>query len=315
MNDIPDMMDSISTFPELIDNSAISDFKKCPTSWMYSTLKSITRKGGNPHLHFGGAYAAGLEAGRRAFYIDGISEEAAVKKALATAVEFWGDYIPPDGIAKSKSNLVQAILEYFMEYPMGTDWLKPAEVADTRAVEFTFAVPLPILHPQTKNPILYGGRFDMLAEHRREGSLFIEDDKTTSQLGNSWNRNWILDSQITGYCWAAAQYGFPVVGAVMRGISILKTKFGHAQAIVYRPQWQIDRWYEQTILVIEDMIASWERGRYRLALDKLQCNSYGGCEFHLLCESPEPQGWIKMDYEPRIWNPLEKSHDNRKEPV
>ena len=95
----------ILPFPELVDNSAISSFKKCATDWYYGTLRSISRKGGNIHLHFGGAYAAGLEAGRKAFYDDGLSEDDALAIALDTATRFWGDFEPPEDATKTYERL------------------------------------------------------------------------------------------------------------------------------------------------------------------------------------------------------------------
>jgi hypothetical protein len=154
---------------------------------------------------------------------------------------------------------------------------------------------------------MYGGRFDMFAEF--QDAMFVEDDKTTSQLGPSWMKNWVLDSQFTGYCFAAREFGHTVAGAIIRGLSILKSGYGHAQAIVYRPDWMIERWYENLLRTIEDMIRTWEQERYIYALDKHSCNAYGGCGFSRLCESPNPQGWLEMYYEPRIWNPLAKGDE------
>lgn len=293
-------------FPELVDNSALSSFKKCATDWYYGTLRSITRKGGNIHLHFGGAYAAGLEAGRKAFYDDGISEDDALVIALGAATCFWGDFEPPEDATKTYERLIGAICEYFSQYPLTTDIVRPHRLANGKsAVEFTFSVPLPnVRHPVTGNPILYGGRFDMLAE--RDGVLFVEDDKTASQLGAQWLRNWTLDAQFTGYCWAARDFGYPVAGAIIRGLSILKKGYGHAQAITYRPDWQIERWLTSTEHTVRLMIAYWEQGFFPLALDKHSCNSYGGCGYSQLCESPSPESWIELNYEPRVWNPLQK---------
>lgn len=299
-------MPSPLPFPELIDNTALSSFKKCPTDWYYSSLRSLTSMGGNIHLHAGGAYAAGLEAGRKAFYDEGLDEETSILAAIKAFTLFWG----PDKIehesAKSYDRMLFALIEYFCQYPLADDIIKPFRLATGKgAIEFTFALPIPeVLHPTTGQPLLYGGRFDMLAE--RERVLFVEDDKTASQLGSQWNRNWILDSQFTGYCWAARCFGYPVAGAISRGVSILQTGYGHAQAIVYRPDWQIARWYEQLIHQLKLMIAYWQQGFYPLALDKHACNSYGGCGFIKLCESPNPEGWIETDYEPRVWNPIAK---------
>jgi len=301
------MLTDLSTpFPTLLDNSAISSFKKCPADWYYSSLRSIARIGGNVHLHFGGAYAAGLEAGRKAFYDEGCNEEEAIATALHAATKFWGEFVPPEGVAKTFDRLIDALCEYFEQYPLSSDVIRPHRLSNGKsAIEFTFAIPLPGLrHPTTGDPILYGGRFDMLAE--RDGSLFVEDDKTASQLGSQWMRNWILDSQFTGYCWAARDFGYPVAGAIIRGLSILKQGFGHAQAIVYRPDWQIERWLESTVHTVSLMIEYWKSGRFPLALDKHACNSYGGCGYHQLCESPNPESWIALNYEPRVWNPLAK---------
>ena len=295
-------------FPEVIDNSAISSFKKCPRDWYYGSLRAITRKGGNVHLHAGGAYAAGLEHARKAFYDDGKSEDEAINIGLEALTRYWGDFEPPEDSKKSYPVMCQALIEYFCEYPMETDVIKPLRLANGKsAVEFTFACPISVTHPDTNQPIIYAGRFDMLAE--RDGSLFVEDDKTASQLGAQWNRNWLLDSQFTGYCWAAATFGYPVAGAIIRGLSILSKGFGHAQAIVYRPQWQIDRWLETTEHTIKLMKAYWEQDHYPPVLDKHSCNSYGGCGFHQLCESPNPESWIELNYEPRVWNPLAKGDE------
>jgi hypothetical protein len=294
-------------FPSLLDNSAISSFKKCPLDWYYGSIRSIARKGGNIHLHFGGAYAAGLEAGRKAFYDEGASEDDALAIALDTATKFWGDFEVPEEFtgAKNYERLIGALCEYFNQYPLSTDIVKPFKLASGKsAVEFTFAIPLGIENPDTGEPLLYGGRFDMLAE--RDSVLFVEDDKTAGQLGNHWMRNWLLDSQFTGYCWAARDFGYPVAGAIIRGLSILKSGYGHAQAIVYRPDWQIERWLQSTRHTVRMMIEYHRQGFYPPVLDKHSCNSYGGCGFHMLCEGPNPEGWIAVNYEPRVWNPLAK---------
>lgn len=292
-------------FPEVIDNSAISSFKKCPKDWYYGTLRSISRIGGNIHLHAGGAYANGLEHARKAFYDDGYPEDEAILKGLEALTRFWGNFDEPEGTAKTYPTMVLALIEYFVQYPMASDIIKPLRLATGKsAIEFTFAIPLEVNHPVTGQPLIYGGRFDELAE--RDGVLFAEDDKTTSQLGAQWGRNWVLDSQFTGYCWAAQSVGYPVAGAIIRGLSILKSGFGHAQAIVYRPQWQIDRWLETTEHTIKQMITCWREGYCPPVLDKHSCNSYGGCGFHQLCESPNPESWVALNYEKRFWNPTLK---------
>jgi hypothetical protein len=170
-------------------------------------------------------------------------------------------------------------------------------------IECTFALPLEIRHPQTGDPMLYAGRFDMLAE--REGVLFVVDEKTTSQLGDSWSSKWDLRGQITGYIWAAKQFGIPVAGAIIRGVSILKTQYGHAEASVVRSQWEIDRWYEQLNIKLQRMIDAWKSGVFTYSLGDA-CESYGGCGYKTLCTVPDPEPYIPVHYERIQWNPLNK---------
>jgi hypothetical protein len=302
-------------FPEVIDNSMLSSFKKCNLDWYYSSLLSITRKGGNIHLHAGGAYASGLEHARLAFYDEGLSEEDSILSGLKALTLYWGDFEPPPDSKKTYPTMCLALIEYFIQYPMGNDIIKPLRLPSGKsAVEFTFAIPIPgTKHPQTGQPILYAGRFDMLC--LRDGVLFGEDDKTASQLGAQWNRNWTLDSQFTGYCWAAQTFDYPVAGFIIRGLSILANSFGHAQAITYRPDWQIERWLEMTVSKVEEMISSWERNTFLPTFDKHACNSYGGCGYSPLCESRNPQGRIDFEYEAKFWNPLAKGDESVTFPV
>lgn len=296
-------------FPSVIDNTARSQFITCPTKWAYSNCYNIAPKAGSIHLHAGGAFASGLEYTRKAYYDEGLSPAEAIKKGTEQLLAFYGDFECPEHINKTKSRMMEALWEYFSEYPLGKDPVVPLKSASGKhAIEFTFSVPLPITHPETGDPLLYAGRFDMLGVH--QDTLYAVDEKTTSQLGKSWLDQWDLDSQFTGYCWAAQQYNFPVGGAIIRGISILKDKYGHAQAIIHRPQWQLDRWYENLLWNINDMIMTYERlceqSSIKMALDKAVCAQYGGCSYLSLCKSPTPERWIEIDYSPRNWNPLHK---------
>lgn len=292
-------------FPSVIDNSMLSAFKACPRNWFWQDLRRIELEGGNLHLITGGAYAAGLEAARRAYYEQHTQADHAIALGLEALIRFYGTYEPPADHVKSFSATFHALIDYFMEYPLETDPFVPIELSPgRRAIEFTFAIPLPINNPDTGEPLLYSGRFDALGTFN--GLLFGLDDKTTSRLGPSWTRNWTLDSQFTGYTWALREHGKTVAGFLVRGISFLKDKYGHVQAVVYRPDWQIDRWYEHTLFLVRQMIAFHQENYYPMMLDKHSCNSYGGCQYSRLCESRDPARWIELDYVPRVWNPLHK---------
>jgi hypothetical protein len=137
------------------------------------------------------------------------------------------------------------------------------------------------------------------------GSLYGLDDKTTSSLGASWSKQWDLRGQFTGYCWGAQQAGIPLSGFLVRGLSILKTKYDTQQALTYRPPWMIARWYQQLLRDIERMKVCWEAGYWDYALDEA-CNAYGGCEFKRVCLSADPQQWLETEFTRRRWDPVKR---------
>jgi hypothetical protein len=132
-----------------------------------------------------------------------------------------------------------------------------------------------------------------------------EDDKTASQLGASWPRQWDLRSQFTSYVWGAGRAGIKLDGFLVRGVSILKTKYDTMEAITYRPQWMIDRWYNQVLRDVAAMIAAWKEGYYNYSLDHA-CAEYGGCPFKSCCQMRDPAPILNQQFERRLWDPVKR---------
>lgn len=294
-----------SDFPHVIDNTAREQFFTCPTKFFRSSVQKLAPKRKSEHLTFGAAFAYGLETLRKAFYDDHLTQDEAFQLAVIEATRHFADYEPPEGSIKTYSRLIEGLYAYVERYPLATDHIQPHRFATGKAgIEFTFAVPIPdCFHPVSGEPLLYGGRFDMIGTFN--GSLLGLDDKTTSRLGASWNRQWRLNSQITGYCWAAREYGIPLAGMVMRGQSILTAGSEFAEVIEYRPDWKIERWLEQLKRDIRRMLAAYKSGVYDQALGAA-CVAYSGCPFDRLCTVRDPEPWIDTDYRNHIWNPLSK---------
>jgi hypothetical protein len=198
---------------------------------------------------------------------------------------------------------ILAFDSYILQYPPAEDDVKPANLNGEPAVEFTFALPIPgVLHPQTGEPLLYAGRFDMLADYR--GMLMIYDDKTASQLGEGWRNQWRMASQFTGYMWAARQFDLNVQGVIIRGIGIYARYFAHQMLIENRSRWFIDRWEQQLVRDAKRMIEMWESGVWDYSLDAA-CSAFGGCPYLTLCSSPDPERWVEAEYKSHDWNPLD----------
>lgn len=321
-------------FPEIFDSSMIATRKACAEKFRLEYINHWKPKASSVHLHAGGAFAKALEVARKAFYTGeiigfvprakGVTDdpkdkgtwtsiqrepqdaETSIALGLQALLAYYGDFDCPSDSAKSAERMCGALEFYFDNYPLDHDDGYPIILpGNKRAIEYSFAHPLPIPHPVTGNPLLYVGRMDAIIQYA--GSRYVDDEKTTTQLGASWPRQWDLRSQFTGYCWGAREAGIQVDGAIVRGVSILKTKYDTAQSINYRPDWQIDRWYGELLEWLEDIIRDWKRlgpnKFWRHNLDH-SCAEYGGCAFREACLSMDKQPWLETAFEHRVWNPL-----------
>jgi hypothetical protein len=289
-------------FPEVITNSARSNFAICPRKFELSDVFHWKPKSTSIHLHAGGAFAKGIEVARKAYYVEGCDQDTAIARGWEALVAFYKTEYFSDDETKSVERMAGALTYYFEVWPFAQDFLEPYTTpSGQRTIEFSFTVPLPIAHPVTGNPILYYGRFDMVGQHKN-GEVYVVDEKTASQLGNAWVDQWKLDAQFTGYCWGARQFGIPVGGAIIRGISILKTQYGHAQSIQQRPDWMIDAWYNQLLRDIHRMIQLWQDGYFDRSYGP-GCKMYGKCQFTDICSSLNPDRWLEADFVQRPHEP------------
>lgn len=289
-------------FPHVVDSTIIAAFRSCPQKAHLEFMQHWKLREPSVHLHAGKAFASGLEAARVAFYVEGKSAEDSVALGLSQLLTEYGDFECPSDSAKSAERMAGALEFYFYSYPLGEDKAVPMTLpGGRRGIEFSFLEPIDILHPETGDPILYSGRMDMMVDY--EGMHLGEDDKTASQLGASWSRQWDLRSQFTAYVWGAKRAGIKLDGFLVRGVSILKTKYDTLQAITYRPDWQLDRWYEQTQRDVRRMIAAWQEGYFDLNLDHA-CAEYGGCPFKGVCQMREPLPLLQQQFQQRKWDPV-----------
>jgi hypothetical protein len=283
----------------------IAAFRACPQKFNLEYLQHWRPKMPNVHLHAGKAFAEGMEVGRKAFYDEGLPEDEAIAKGFGALLKAYGDFECPEDSPKSADRMAAAYEYTMSQYRMGDPSVaRPITLpSGKRAIEFSFTEPTDYVHPETGQPVLFCGRFDSIVNFG--GGVFGEDDKTTSSLGASWSKQWDLRSQFTAYCWGAQKGGLPLQGFLVRGTAILKTKFDTQQAITYRPDWMVQRWYEQLLRDLARMEASWRSGLWDYNLDE-SCNSFGGCIFKKICLSKEPEVWLEQGFERRRWDPVNR---------
>jgi hypothetical protein len=290
-------------FPQVIDSSLVSTFRSCEwKSWLEYFLHWKPRSP-NIHLHAGKCYAAGLEAARIAFFVQGHSPERAQELGLEGLRGEWGDFEAPADSAKSLDRMLGALKFYFERYPLPSDLARPIKLGDKHAIEFNFAEPLSVAHPETGEPIILAGRADQIVSFA--GGTYIEDDKTTSSLGASWSRQWDLRSQFTHYTWAAQKIGIRVDGVLVRGVSILKTKYDTQETVTYRPPWMIERGIAQLERDILRMIEAWRSGTWNMNLDH-SCSEYGGCTFRQICLVQDGEPFLQTSFQRRRWDPIHR---------
>lgn len=99
--------------------------------------------------------------------------------------------------------------------------------------------------------------------------------------------------------------------AIIRGISILKTKFGTLE--VYKSHYSdqlLDRWERDMLRKVHNMVTLYKQSvgyntgenEWPMSFSSA-CTEYGGCSFTDLCTSSHPEAWYG-DFGERNWNPL-----------
>jgi len=300
----PSMMEK-AVFPSVIDSTILLS-TACPTKFVYQFCMGLSPIEKSIHLHAGGAFAHGVEAVRKNFYLNKMPLDLALIDGWRQFINYWGEQEAPEGSYKDFYNVSAALFDYFHNYNPNTDYIQPYIKSDgTPAVEFTFAIPLPINHPDTNEPLIYAGRSDMIGVCKTMGDLgCVVDEKTSYSFPAEWAKLFSMRGQFIGYTWAAQQFGLPVSMCVVRGVAIQQRSIKHLEAIMQFPQWQIDRWYQEMLMKVEYIVDYWKKKEFPLNYGDI-CSSYGGCPQLDLCTSPNPEAWLPS-FAIRRWNPLDK---------
>ena len=109
---------------------------------------------------------------------------------------------------------VRAIVAEWME----TRWGRlPFQFKHPDDVEVGFAYPL-----DEEGEFVFYGRMDGKAYHLMDDSWVVAEHKFTGNMSPFWVRQWKLDSQVTGYLWAAQQHYGDVSGVMINAIELGK---------------------------------------------------------------------------------------------
>jgi hypothetical protein len=314
---LPILQNNRREFPAVLDSTMLHSFRACPQQFWLSYIRRVTTAGRNPHFNAGGAFAKGLETARRVFCKlrgEGVTraycEGEATRAGLVALWKSYGNHEVGERFRhKAWDRTSAALVSYLDRWPLWSDHVQVAEWQGKHLVEFSFAIDLPFRHPVSGDPILYCGRLDWVGKYNE--TYFAVDEKTTKYFQETWASKWSLRAQLTGYAWACRQYGIPVAGTIVRGTAMKLTEIEHAEAVMSIPQWRIDRWYEQTLRNVQQMLNAWESGIWDYDLGD-SCVAYNGCQFTELCKVQNYEPWLTPEagmFVPNTWNPLDKDDE------
>ena len=298
------------SFPIFIDSTMLNDFRLCEQKWAWRYLHHLVPASPNVHLNAGGAFAKGLEIARRSFYEQGQSQEDSVAFGLKALLEAYGDAQDESG-KKTWEAVSGALIYYCDNHPFASDYLQPFVVDGKATLEFSAAIPLPLNHPQTGEPLLLTGRFDMLARHQHMDAkrAFCVDEKTTGRIDPGWATKWPLRGQFLCYNWLAGEQGYDIAGTIVRGIAIYKNSYTLVEVPIQSQPWKIKEWHDGMLGTVAAMIRVWREvheAKSRSFVKALNdaCTMYNGCSYIRLCDSQKPELWMEPYFERREWNPI-----------
>lgn len=305
------------TFPAAVDNSMRKTLVRCQKMAYWKHERGLVPVGEQRvHLVAGRAFAAGICAVRRAFYGEGVSDPYDLLKAGLAAVRANYDYTGsmPQWCYKTVDRVESALAFYLDKWPLADERLIPVRFHNgTLGIELCESMPTPLQHPTTGATIPFVANFDMLAQDRETGMYWIVDEKTTGKMGDTWALQWALDSQLTGYCFVARRLlrlmgdkTAEVAGAIIRGVSFLKTEHAGMECMEYRQPWELERWYYQMMRDMNGWIAAHRNGYHDGVYDHA-CALYNSpCEYSKLCKAHDPERLIDGNYNIKHYNPLNR---------
>lgn len=93
----------------------------------------------------------------------------------------------------------------------------PFRVESPDRIEIGFACPV-----NEEGSVILTGRMDLQATSLHDGAVIVIDHKFTGRVNPTWVRKWKLDSQMSGYLFAAQNYFPDVTGCFINAVELSK---------------------------------------------------------------------------------------------
>lgn len=296
-----------------IDNTALSQFMECPRKYYYGMVRNRRKGGANkPALSYGTTWHKILET----HYKTG-GDALAVKEA---AIASWQPHENPD----DHRTLQRALKSYVSYLDRWGDHAgdsanhgKTVGFPENPVVELATELWWPgALHP-------YAGKIDRVFE--LQGLYYVEDHKTSSQLGPYYFNQFDPSNQMMGYAVLAQELtGLPIAGVRINAHGVLKTQDKFERKIITYSQPRLVEWKEnynnwiskinrsmELITMPKENLGAKELMEMEMgAAFPMQLNAcagkYGPCQYVEVCTNAPHirEKILEFEYEENPWDPM-----------
>ncbi len=277
-----------------IDNTAKADFERC--HWLYyAGMVRHRRKDDSksPPLAYGTVWHSILQAH--------YESDGDMSKVLVAAVAGWQEH----GKMDDHRTLERALMEYdnykerWGAVPSRDEEAKTLGWPDSPMVEISMNATWPgSLHP-------YAGKIDRILDWN--GQIFIEDHKTTSQMGATYFRQFELSNQMMGYAFLGELItGRPVAGVRINAHAIYKRESKFERQVFSYSKERLADWAENNNAAIAEIKECYRTGLWRRNFNGC-AGKYGMCSYADVCSVAPSirEAALEQDFPVNPWNPLE----------
>jgi len=279
----------MSTPLRVIDNTALNAFRACDWEYWASMVQHRRSGSSSPALHYGTVMHTLLEI----FY-----KTRDVDVAIAVAESKYSGKAPKADDYRTLDRATLVFKEWVKTYgTIDTPADHTVGWPDAPAVELSTQVMLP------RANVPYAVRIDRLVEIH--GLLYVEDHKTTSQLGPFYFEEFKLSPQMMGYVRVAELLtGRKVHGVRINAICTLKGSAKFQREIIPISRDRLDDWEDQIKLTYDAIQRAHDSNTW---VKRYACTRrYGKCSYFDVCSLPSDLQMLALqqDFPMSEWNPL-----------
>jgi hypothetical protein len=270
--------------------SSICNFARCPRLYCWKKVVGIERPSAVRDLAmtFGSAVHAGAP----------FTWEGNLAEAMVAFKKVWGEGDSYED-KKRTSRVGMNVLASMCSLHSGATWpyevlmpVRQVEVESGSGMmsphEIMFEVDMGLSRPVT-------GRIDATMRRRDDGTLWLMEYKTSSQLWGNFADNFIVSPQVETYGLAMKVSGAEFEGAIVEGLLVSKTRTDESivpvsfneEALSATLAWW--RWQDQRVRALEESVDGLEDPTV-WSCERSACTSYAQygqqgwvCEFQPLC--------------------------------